>query len=70
MGQEMKLGRALPWYLRKWWMRTRNVVSVQTPQGWTGCAEFYVPFWAWPLEMLHRLMFGNSKLRLPPIESE
>lgn len=41
--QEMKLGVALPWYLRKWWMRTRNVVSVKTPQGWTGSAEFYVP---------------------------
>jgi hypothetical protein len=64
MSQEFKVGRARPWYGRKWWMRSRNVVSVQTPQGWTGAAEFYVPWWAGLLELTHRLVFGYPKLEL------
>lgn len=61
---EMKEGRIAPWYLRKWWMRMREIESVQTPQGWTGCAEFYVPWWAWPFELAYRAIFGNARLTL------
>ena len=26
-----------------------------------GYCKFYVPFWSWPLEILHRLITGNNK---------
>jgi len=61
---EMKIGTPAPWYERKWWVRVREIESIWTPQGWTGCAEFYVPFWAWPLELGHRMIFGNPKVGL------
>jgi hypothetical protein len=68
MEDTYKIGKAVPWYARKWWMGTRNVVSVETQQGWTAAAEFYVPWWAWLFELSHRLTFGYPKLA--PIEEQ
>lgn len=55
-------GASAPIYKRRWWMRVRRTVSVKTPEGWTASAELYVPFWAWPLELVHRWMFGTVKI--------
>lgn len=56
------VGRPLP--LCRWWLRTRplrNAVQIG-PAGIPAVVEFYVPFWAWPFELLHRLIFGRSTL--------
>ena len=52
-----------PWLCR-WWMRTRpvrNAVQIDG-QGLPPVRELYVPWWAWPLELLHRAIFGRAKL--------
>lgn len=47
-----------PWLCR-WWLRTRKA-------GFTADGgpvhEFYVPWWGWPLELLHRAIFGHARL--------
>jgi hypothetical protein len=66
---EYKVGTFPPWYARKWWMRVREVESVTYSDGSVGgCAEFYVPWWSWPFELLHRLIFGNPKVELAEYE--
>ncbi len=65
---EYKIGVARPLWQRKWWMRCRNVDPVisEMPDGsrlYSACAEFYFPWWAWPLELVHRVKFGNPKLQ-------
>lgn len=55
----------------RWWLKLRNVnlpgrsnirdmadlqeMAAEADQA----AEFYVPWWAWPLEWIHRLVFGR-----------
>ncbi len=50
--------------LCRWWLRTRKIKP--EPRGGMPVFEFYTPWWAWPLELLHRLVFGRA--RLEPIE--
>lgn len=49
----------------RWWLRVREVESIIYGDGSSGaCHEFYVPFWAWPLEGLHRFVWflkGNEQ---------
>ena len=45
----------------KWWLKTRNVRNGTLPfddWGNTAPKELYVPWWAWPLELL----FGSDKI--------
>jgi hypothetical protein len=52
-----------PYLLTRWWINTREVTPVIYENGLVGaCHEFYVPVWAWPFELLHRLIFGSTKL--------
>jgi len=47
----------------RWWLRTRPVMNVKpSPFGQHAVREFFVPWWAWPLELLHRGIFGHTKL--------
>lgn len=49
----------------RWWLSTRpckNAVQLNVGEGIPACVEFYVPIWAWPLELLHRVVFGTVKL--------
>ena len=58
-------GTARPKLLTRWWLKTRVVkraVQVNKDKGIPPCVEFYVPFWAWPLELLYIAIFGNTKL--------
>lgn len=49
-----------PYIFCRWWLRTRKC----TPSQIGGAsAEFYVPLWAWPLELMHRLLFGKATLQ-------
>lgn len=44
-----------------WWIRTRpDRRGIQLDgQGLPPCVEFYVPWWAWPLDLVNRLLrFG------------
>lgn len=54
-----------PLLLTRWWLNTRpckNAVQINKGQGIPACIEFYIPIWAWPLEWLHRLFFGSTRL--------
>lgn len=63
MKTKYTIGKSLPRPLCKWWLRTRDCKGQIPTDGWIHPAiEFYVPFWAWPLELLHRAFFGNPKL--------
>jgi hypothetical protein len=50
--------------LRRWWLKTRPcTIGIQVgDSGLPACREFYVPWYAWPLEALHRIVFGKTKL--------
>ena len=95
------LGKSLPKWLCKWWMRTRQIgeykinlnikrLSEEQQKFLSFCLEhqssipsipletlkdnqsnsycmmpvqeFYCPWYAWPLEIIHRIIFGNPKL--------
>lgn len=49
---------------RRWWLRTRPVSNgIQLGlQNVPAAIEFYVPWWGWPFEILHRCIFGYPKL--------
>lgn len=67
MKTEMTVGKCLPLPLCKWWKRARpSTRGIQLNNGAPPCIELYVPWWAWPLELVHRAIFGNPKLT--PIE--
>jgi len=51
-----------PWYFCKWWLKCETYPLDKDPDGFTHGAKIYVPWWAWPLELLHRLVFGYPKL--------
>lgn len=53
-----------PWYMRRWWLKGREVTPIRYADGTVGgCGELYVPLWAWPLELLHRAIFGRVHLK-------
>ena len=55
-----------PELLTRWWLKTRTIkraIQINKNEGISPCVEFYVPFWAWPLELLYSLIFGSSKLK-------
>ena len=57
-------GKSLPRPFCKWWKRVRDRKG-QIPQKGAfiqPCIELYVPWWGWPFELLHRLIFGNPKM--------
>jgi hypothetical protein len=62
---EYKIGRQRPLPLCRWWLKLRPHKR-GTYLGHCGAngpiMEFYVPWWAWPLELLHRLVFGYAKI--------
>jgi len=53
-----------PFYMRRWWVRTRpckNAVQVGDSR-LPACHEFCVPWYAWPLELAYRAIFGKAVL--------
>jgi hypothetical protein len=62
--EERMVGIGLSTPLTRWWLKSRPCeLGEQTePRILEPCVEFYVPLWAWPFELLHRLIFGKSKL--------
>lgn len=62
---EMKVGYGYPRILCKWWLRAEKIREIQplTPDG-LRCAEWrmVVPWWAWPLELVHRAVFGGARI--------
>ena len=52
-----------PIILTRWWLKTKEVKAIVYPNNLIGASyEFYVPLWAWPLELLHRMIFKQTKL--------
>lgn len=44
-------------FLCRCWIRTRE------NKDFLGLREIYVPWWAWPFELTHRLIFGSTKIK-------
>jgi hypothetical protein len=63
--EEYIIGTARSLPLSRWWLKTRPCkLAIQLgPPGMRPVVEFYVPVWAWPLEIMYRLIFGSSKLK-------
>jgi len=61
---ECRLGNSRPRWLCRWWLRTREgqPIAGKNPCREISTCEFYVPWWGWPLELLHRAIFGYAKL--------
>lgn len=51
-----------PWYFCKWWMRCSISKLENDQNGYIDAARFYVPIWAYPLELIHRMIFGFVKI--------
>lgn len=69
MKTDYTVGKIRPLPLRRWWLRTRPV-GFRALQEYHAedavfdpVVEFYVPWWAWPLEFLYILIFGRDKLK-------
>lgn len=66
MKEEYKVGTCRPLPFCRWWCRVRplkNAVQLNAGEGIPAAVEFYVPWWAWPFELLHRLIFGSTKFK-------
>jgi hypothetical protein len=58
------LGAANHPFLCRWWLRTRPCqLRIQIDKEVPACIEFYVPWWGWPFELTHRLIFGSTKIK-------
>ena len=56
--------KAMHPYLCRWWCKVRpTTTGEQINKDIPHCLEFYVPVWAWPLEIIHRLIFGSTKFK-------
>lgn len=58
MENEYIVGAARHKALCRWWIKSRPVKSANG----SAAAELYVPFWALPLELLHRAVFGKATI--------
>jgi hypothetical protein len=56
--REYKTATLGPSWKRKWWMRSREIDAVDGFRRY----EMYSPWWAWPLELIHRIVFGYTRL--------
>lgn len=71
MSNDYVIGRSRHPWLCRWWVRTRPVKPDKfhramcrlTSSGARAPVEFYVPWWGWPLELLHRAVFGRAIIR-------
>jgi len=68
MNDEYVTKTALPAPLRRWWLKTRECkAGIQLDgQGMPACVEYFVPWWAWPFELIHRAIFGHVRLEAKP----
>lgn len=58
-------GKAEPRWRSRWWLRVRQIGAVQiTGDVRTAVHEFYVPWWAKPLDFVHGLVFGQPTIFL------
>lgn len=53
-GHELTVGTGLPRWACRWRLKSRHVESLVEP---------YCPWWAIPLDALHRLIFGSCDVR-------
>jgi hypothetical protein len=64
--------KSLPKPLTRWWVKTRpckNAVQLG-PKGMPACVEFYVPWYAWPLELMHHAVFGKAVMEELELDNE
>ena len=63
--EDRKLGTGRPRWLCRWWLLTRPCArgeQLDSCGAFSPSIEFFVPWWAWPLELLHRAIFGSTRL--------
>ncbi len=52
----------------RWWLKWRPLAVQPTVTPAFRClifTEHYVPWWAWPLELVYRLFYGKELIRKP-----
>jgi hypothetical protein len=60
---EYKLGKSRYWLFRRWWLKCRKCEQTYDIDGTMhGILELVIPWWAWPFEIIHRMIFGYVKL--------
>lgn len=62
MKTEYTFGRSRHPALCRWWLSARKVPKHPIEPAGMPCFKLVVPFWAWPLELLHRAVFGKAKI--------
>ena len=55
---KMEIGQTNFKLFTRWWIKCRELKS----EGNFQVHEFYVPWYAWPLELVHRMIFGSTKI--------
>ena len=50
--------------MQRWWVKSRpsGKFLYFDGKGNQPVIEFYTPWWGWPFELLHRLIFGYPKI--------
>ncbi len=64
--EDRVLGKSMPKPFCRWWLKTRPcklATQINQNEGISPCIEFYVPLWALPFEILHRVIFGSTKIK-------
>lgn len=53
-----------PWYKRRFWLKVRrtDIMRLDPFKLSPAIHEFYVPWYAWPLEIIHILVFGKTEI--------
>lgn len=56
--------KARPKLMQCWWIKSRPSGKFLYFDGKENqlVIEFYIPWWGWPCELLHRLIFGYPKI--------
>jgi len=61
---DFKESQLEPWFIRRWWLNCRVTTIDNINGSWVAASELYVPWWAWPFELLHRLIFGRAYIKV------
>lgn len=64
---ELKTATQKPLWQRRWWTRTKLAYEPEGcpeyPKLPEAVYEFYIPWWGWPFELVHRAIFGRVKMK-------
>lgn len=53
-----------PFLATRWWLKVREIKNNKSLPTGSAIHEFYVPWWAKPLNLLYSFIFGSSKIEV------